>query len=138
MSCVRCSGQGNLQARCCKHAVLTKLGLQQRGVTRVTSRVGQNRIYTPYMTVYLQRGLTEPKKGVFKMWIEHGRQSLLCLNLASRGSPCSKLLTAPELEHSNLRRTCLIFRGMDPTFHHKIFTADHPLHQMAYFCVVLC
>ena len=70
------------------------------------------------------------------MWIEDERQSLLCLNLAPRGSPCSKLLTAPELEYSNLRRTCLIFRGVDPTFHHKIFTADHPIHQMAYFRVV--
>jgi len=70
------------------------------------------------------------------MWIEHGRQSLLCLSLAPRGSPCSKLLTAPG--HSNLRRTYLIFRGVDPTFHHKIFTVDHPLHQMAYFCVVWC
>ena len=42
------------------------------------------------------------------------------------------------LEHSNLGRTCLIFCSVDPTFHHKIFTADHPLHQMAYFCVVCC
>jgi len=83
-----------------------------------------------------QRGLTAKKKGVFKMWMEHGRQSLLCLSLAPRGSPCSKLLTAPELEHSNWGRTCLIFCGVDPTFHHKIFTADHPLHQMAYFRVV--
>ena len=76
------------------------------------------------------------KKGLFKMWIEHVRPKLLCLNLAPRGSPCSKLLTAPELEHSSLGRTCLIFCGVDPTFHHKIFTADHPLHQMAYFRVV--
>jgi len=78
------------------------------------------------------------KKGVFKMWIEHGPQSLLGLWLAPRGRPCSEFLFAPELEPSNLRGPCLILRGVDPTFHHKIFTADHPLHQMAYFCVVWC
>jgi len=78
------------------------------------------------------------KKGVFKMWIEHGPQSLLGLWLAPRGRLCSEFLFAPELEPSNLRGPCLILCGVDPTFHHKIFTADHPLHQMAYFCVVWC
>ena len=56
--------------------------------------------------------------------------------LSIQRQACSKFVFAPKLEHSNLGRTCLIFRGVDPTFHHKIFTADHPLHQMAYFRVV--
>ena len=58
--------------------------------------------------------------------------------LSTQRQACSEFLFAPKLEHSNLGRMCLIFRGVDPTFHHKIFTADHPLHQMAYFCVVWC
>ena len=58
--------------------------------------------------------------------------------LSTQRQACSEFLFAPKLEHSKLGRTCLIFRGVDPTFHHKIFTVDHPLHQMAYFCVVWC
>jgi hypothetical protein len=77
--------------------------------------------------------LSQKKRVFFKMWIEHGPQSLLGLWLAPRGRPCSEFLFAPELEYSNLRGPCLIVRGVDPTFHHKIFTADHPLHQMAHF-----
>ena len=56
--------------------------------------------------------------------------------LTTQRQACSEFLFAPKLEHRNLGHTCLIFRGVDPTFHQKIFTADHPLHQMAYFCVV--
>ena len=56
--------------------------------------------------------------------------------LSTQRQACSEFLFAPKLEHSNLGRTCLIFRGVDPTFHHKIFPAYYPLHQMAYFRVV--
>ena len=60
------------------------------------------------------------------------------LSTQRQAAACSEFSFAPKLEHSNLGRTCMIFRGVDPTFHHKIFTEDHPLHQMAYFCVVWC
>jgi hypothetical protein len=56
--------------------------------------------------------------------------------LSTQRQACSEFLFAHKLKHSNLERTCLSFCGVDPTFHHKIFTADHPLHQMAYFRVV--
>ena len=95
-------------------------------------------LYNIFILYNIRGGWLSQKKGVFKMWIEHGPQSLLGLWLAPRGRPCSEFLFAPELEPSNLRGPCLIVRGVDPTFDHKIFTADHPLHQMAYFCVVWC
>ena len=80
----------------------------------------QELCHAQLLAVTIRRGgWLSQKKGVFKMWIEHGPQSLLCLSLAPRDRPCSEFLFAPELEHSNLRGTCLISRGVDPTSHHK-------------------
>jgi len=60
--------------------------------------------------------------------------------LSTQRQACSEFLFAPKLEHSKLGRTCLIFRGVDPTFHHKIsqqITHSTKWHTFVWYGVVV-
>jgi len=52
------------------------------------------------------------------------------LSLVLDDSPGRKLSTAPELDNRASRGPCAMGRGVNPTFHSQISTADQPLHQI--------
>ena len=70
------------------------------------------------------------------MWIEYGPPSWHFLGWAPRYSPCSELLRTPELEKCQSGGTCLIARGVNPTFGMQTFTPEHPQHQTRWFLVI--
>ena len=46
---------------------------------------------------------------------------------------CSEILATPELENCQLRRTCLIARGVNPTSHHQPVISHHQLTRFVSF-----
>jgi len=78
--------------------------------------------------LFYQRGSTEAlKRGTFEMWIEYVRSSWQFLNLVPRSR---QILATPKLENCQLRRTCLIARGVNPTFHHQFVISHHQLTRL--------
>ncbi len=78
-----------------------------------------------------QRGLSETQNGYgFGMIPGHGPRDGYLSSLVFDGSPACKLFIAPDLGRYPSRGPCLMGRGVNPTFHSQMSTADQPLHQI--------
>ncbi len=73
-----------------------------------------------------QRGLSEAQIGYGFGMIP----GYIFSSVALDGSPACKLFIAPELERLTSRRPCQMGRGVNPTFHSQMSTADQKLHHI--------